>query len=99
MLLNGGENLVATGAGFFNITGFQRESQAFRRGVRLVNRNVAPPNPPVVPQVMVVVVIIILRAILVWAFICVIFSSRGRIVYVRWHINVSIKPSTWRCLT
>ena len=58
MLLNGGENLVATGAGFFNVTGLQRESQAFRRGVRLVNRNVAPPNPPVVPQVMVGVVII-----------------------------------------
>ena len=58
MLLNGGENLVATGAGFFNVTGFQRESQAFRRGVRLVNRNVAPPNPPVIPQVVVGVVII-----------------------------------------
>ena len=53
-----GENLVATGAGFFNVTGFQRESQAFRRGVRLVNRNVAPPNPPVIPQVVVGVVII-----------------------------------------
>ena len=58
MLLNGGENLVATGAGFFNVTGFQRESQAFRRGVRLVNRNVAPANPPVIPQVVVGVVII-----------------------------------------
>ena len=58
MLLNGGENLVATGAGFFNVTGFQRESQAFRRGVRLVNRNVAPPNPPVVPQVVVRIFIV-----------------------------------------
>ena len=58
MLLSGGENLVATGAGFFDITGFQLESQAFRRVVRLLNRNVAPPNPPVVPQVMVGVVII-----------------------------------------
>ena len=35
------------GAGFFDVTGLQRESQAFRRGVRLVNRDVAPPNPPV----------------------------------------------------
>ena len=58
MLLNGGENLVAAGAGFFDVTGLQRESQAFRRGVRLVNRDVAPPDPPVVPQVMVGVVII-----------------------------------------
>ena len=89
MLLNGGENLVATGAGFFNVTGFQRESQAFRRGVRLV----------LVHRWWLGLSSLILRAILVWAFICVIFSSRGRIVYVRWRINVSIKPSTWRCLT
>ena len=58
MLLDGGEHLVAAGAGFFDVTGLPRESQAFRRGVRLVNRDVAPPNPPVVPQVMVGVVII-----------------------------------------
>ena len=58
VLLNGGENLVAAGAGFFDVTGLQGESQAFRRGIRLVNRDVAPPYPPVVPQVMVGVVII-----------------------------------------
>jgi hypothetical protein len=58
VLLNGGENLVAACAGFFDVAGFQGESQAFRRGVGLVNRDVAPPDPPVVPQVMVGVVII-----------------------------------------
>ena len=58
VLLNGSENLVAACAGFFDVAGFQGESQAFRRGVRLVNRDVAPPDPPVVPQVMVGVVII-----------------------------------------
>lgn len=31
VLLDGGENLVAAGAGFFDVTGLQRESQAFSR--------------------------------------------------------------------
>lgn len=31
VLLDGGENLVAAGAGFFNVTGLQGESQAFGR--------------------------------------------------------------------
>lgn len=58
MLLDGCENLVATGAGFFDVTGLERKSQAFRRGVRLVNGDVAPPNAPVIPQVVIGVVII-----------------------------------------
>lgn len=31
VLLDGGENLVAAGAGFFDVTGLKRESQAFGR--------------------------------------------------------------------
>lgn len=31
VLLDGGENLVAAGAGFFDVTGLQGESQAFSR--------------------------------------------------------------------
>lgn len=58
VLLDRGENFVAAGASFFDVTGLQGESQAFRRGIRLVNRNMAPPHPPVVPEVVIGVVII-----------------------------------------
>lgn len=99
VLLNGGENLVAAGAGFFNVTGLQGEPQAFRRGVRLMNRNMAPPYPPVVPQVVIGVVIINSKSDFCLGFhLCDLFQW-GRINYVRWYICISIKPSTWRCLT
>lgn len=47
------KDTVAKRACFFDITGAQGEAQAFRRSIRLMNGNVAPPHTAVVPQVMV----------------------------------------------
>ena len=52
------ENTVAETASFLNIARLEREAQALSRGIRFVNRHVAPPYAAVVPQVVVEVIIV-----------------------------------------
>lgn len=55
---DGGEDAVASFAGFGQVACFEGKSQTFSRGVRLVDCYMAPPYSPVIPQVMVGVVVI-----------------------------------------
>ena len=52
------KNAVTKPTCFLNIAGFEGETQAFRRGIRFVNRYMAPPYAAVVPQVVVEVIIV-----------------------------------------
>ena len=52
------KDAVAEGAGFLDIARAQREAKALGSGIRLMHGNMAPPHPPVVPEVMVLVLIV-----------------------------------------
>lgn len=58
MSLNIRKDTIAKRASFLYVPGTQREAQAFRCGVRLVDCDVAPPNAPVIPEVVVNIVIV-----------------------------------------
>lgn len=58
MTLNVSKNAISARSCLFNVARFQRKTQTFRRGVRLVNSHMAPPNTSVVPQMVVRVVIV-----------------------------------------
>ena len=58
MLRNLAENPVAALAGLVDITGFQGKSQPLGGGIRLVNREVAPPDTPIVPKVVIGVLLV-----------------------------------------
>ena len=58
MALNILKNAVTKTAGFLYIARLEREAQALSRGIRFVNRHMAPPYAAVVPQVVVEVIIV-----------------------------------------
>lgn len=58
VILNGSEDLIPAGTCLFHVPGLQGESQAFRRGIRLVDGDMAPPHAAVVPEVMIGVVVV-----------------------------------------
>ena len=58
MALNILKDAVAETTSSLNITGFEGETQAFGRCIRLVHRYVAPPDTAVIPQVVVKVIVI-----------------------------------------
>ncbi len=92
MLLDRGENLIALGAGFLNVTGLKGETKAFSRRIRLVNRYMAPPNASVVPEVVIGVVIINTKGDFSLGFhLC---DSGGVTYAVYVSICFSIEPST-----
>jgi hypothetical protein len=68
VLRNLAENTIAALASLVNITRFQRKSQALGGGVRLVNREVAPPDTPIVPKVMIGVFLVNSKRELGFAF-------------------------------
>lgn len=52
------EDAVAYGAGFFDVSGFEREAEALSRSIGFVHRDMAPPDTPVVPEMVVRIVIV-----------------------------------------
>ena len=52
------EDTVTETASFLNIARLEGEAQALSRGIRFVNRHVAPPYTAVIPQVVVEVIIV-----------------------------------------
>ncbi|QJE97977.1 hypothetical protein [Luteolibacter luteus] len=62
------ENPVAAFASLIHITRFQRKSEAFRSGIRLVDREVTPPDTPIVPEVMIGILLINSKRELGFAF-------------------------------
>ena len=58
MALDVDEDAVAKGACFLDVAGAKGEAKALGSGIRFVDGNMAPPHPPVVPEVMVLVLIV-----------------------------------------
>ena len=58
MLRDLAEDPVAAFAGLIDIAGLQREAQPLGGRIRLVNGQVAPPHPAIVPKVMIGVLLV-----------------------------------------
>ncbi|MGE9269923.1 MAG: hypothetical protein ACQKBU_03895 [Verrucomicrobiales bacterium] len=58
MLSNILKNFISAQPRFLDITGFQREAKTLSRGIRFMNREVAPPNASIVPEMMVWILLV-----------------------------------------
>ena len=68
MLRDLAEDAVAALAGLIDIAGFQRETQALGGCIRLMDREVAPPDTTIVPKVVIRVILVNSKRELGFAF-------------------------------